>query len=96
MPCFPLPQSNPKADVALMQNLLWTASSDAICGVTLNVGETYVLSGNINLGKAKISLCDFSMRWAETTNRQRKGLRKVYQQGCVCDVSGSYCLIRRD
>lgn len=84
--CFLL-QSNPKADVALMQNLLWTSSSDAMCGVTLKVGETYVLSGRIISGKALISICGLSIRWADTTSRQRKGLRQLYQQGCACDVS---------
>lgn len=87
--CTPsvLPQSNQKADVALMQNLLWTPSSDAMCGVTLKVGETYVLNGRVVSGKALISVCGLSIRWADTTSRQRKGLRQLYQQGCVCDVS---------
>jgi len=84
---FFLPQSNPKADIALMQNLLWTPSTDAMCGVTLNVGDTYVLNGRIISGKALISYCGLSIRWADTTTRQRKGLRQLYQQGCVCDVS---------
>lgn len=85
--CFFLPQSNPKADVALMQNLLRTPSTDSMCGVTLNVGDTYVLNGRIVSGKALISYCGLSIRWADTTTRQRKGLRQLYQQGCVCDVS---------
>lgn len=85
--CFFLPQSNPKADVTLMQNLLRTPSTDSMCGVTLNVGDTYVLNGRIVSGKALISYCGLSIRWANTTTRQRKGLRQLYQQGCVCDVS---------
>jgi hypothetical protein len=89
-PSFPLPQSNPKADIALMQNFLWTPSLDSMCGVTLEVGETYVLSGRIISEKAFISLCGLSIRWADTTSRQRTGLRKLYEKGCVCDVSGSY------
>ncbi|TGZ52466.1 Uncharacterized protein DBV15_08874 [Temnothorax longispinosus] len=84
--CFFLPQSNPKADVALMQNLLRTPSTDSMCGVTLNVGDTYVLNGRIVSGKAFISYCGLSIRWADTTTRQRKGLRQLYQQGCVCDI----------
>lgn len=92
--CFFLPQSNPKADVALMQNLLRTPSTDSMCGVTLNVGDTYVLNGRIVSGKALISYCGLSIRWADTTSRQRKGLRQLYQQGCVCDVSaGLFCVI---
>lgn len=81
------PQSNPKADMALMQNLLWSPSSEAMCGVTLNIGETYVLNGRIVNGKALISFCGLAIRWSDTTSRQRKGLRELYQQGCVCDVS---------
>ncbi|XP_011156559.1 LOW QUALITY PROTEIN: tissue inhibitor of metalloproteinase [Solenopsis invicta] len=79
-------KSNPKADMALMQNLLRTPSSDSMCGVTLNVGDTYVLNGRIVSGKALISYCGLSIRWADTTTRQRKGLRQLYQQGCVCDI----------
>ena len=92
--CFFLPQSNPNADMALMQNLLRTPSTDSMCGVTLNVGDTYVLNGRIVSGKALISNCGLSIRWAETTTRQRKGLRQLYQQGCVCDVSGLYLICR--
>lgn len=58
-----------------------------MCGVTLKVGETYVLNGRIVSGKALISFCGLTIRWADTTSRQRKGLRQLYQQGCVCDVS---------
>ncbi|XP_070162418.1 metalloproteinase inhibitor 1 isoform X1 [Polyergus mexicanus] len=79
-------KSNPKADVALMQNLLRTPSSDSMCGVTLKVGETYVLNGRVVSGQALISFCGLSIRWADTTSRQRKGLRQLYQQGCVCDI----------
>ncbi|XP_011062525.1 PREDICTED: metalloproteinase inhibitor 1 isoform X1 [Acromyrmex echinatior] len=79
-------KSNPNADMALMQNLLRTPSTDSMCGVTLNVGDTYVLNGRIVSGKALISNCGLSIRWAETTTRQRKGLRQLYQQGCVCDI----------
>ncbi|KAL6437347.1 hypothetical protein ACFW04_005089 [Cataglyphis niger] len=79
-------KSNPKADIALMQNLLRTPSSDSMCGVTLKVGETYVLNGRVVSGQALISFCGLSIRWADTTSRQRKGLRQLYQQGCVCDI----------
>ncbi|EFN82588.1 metalloproteinase inhibitor 3 isoform X2 [Harpegnathos saltator] len=79
-------KSYPKADAVLMQNLLWTSSSDSMCGVTLKVGETYVLGGRINNGKASVSSCGLMIRWADTTNKQRKGLRHLYQQGCVCDI----------
>lgn len=70
-----------------MQNLLRTPSSSSMCGVTLQVGETYVLNGRIVSGQALISSCGLSIRWADTTSRQRKGLRQLYQPGCVCDVS---------
>ncbi|EFN65977.1 Metalloproteinase inhibitor 3 [Camponotus floridanus] len=79
-------KSNSKADIALMQNLLRTPSSSSMCGVTLQVGETYVLNGRIVSGQALISSCGLSIRWADTTSRQRKGLRQLYQPGCVCDI----------
>lgn len=74
-----------------MENLLRTPSSSSMCGVTLQIGETYVLNGRIVSGQALISSCGLSIRWADTTSRQRKGLRQLYEQGCVCDVSiGSF------
>ncbi|XP_017756188.1 PREDICTED: metalloproteinase inhibitor 2 [Eufriesea mexicana] len=71
----------------LMKNILWTASSEVMCGVHLKVGETYVVSGSANgRDKAHISLCGMSMPWRLVTSRQRKGFRLLYRFGCSCNI----------
>ncbi|XP_015434687.1 PREDICTED: metalloproteinase inhibitor 2 isoform X2 [Dufourea novaeangliae] len=69
------------------QEYLWTSPFDTMCGVHLNAGETYVVSGRINNhGQVRVSLCDIQMRWSQVTPRQRKGFRSLYHQGCACEV----------
>ncbi|KAG7212322.1 hypothetical protein KM043_012646 [Ampulex compressa] len=75
-----------KDDPVLHHNLLWTASSDAMCGVYLNVKDTYVVSGRNHSGRAMISLCGLTTKWADVTSSQRKGFRRFYQHGCVCEI----------
>ncbi|XP_076618546.1 tissue inhibitor of metalloproteases [Colletes latitarsis] len=68
------------------QEILWTASMDSMCGITLNVGDTYLVSAKIIDGKMHISSCNISMRWREVTSRQRKGFRGLYHRGCACEI----------
>lgn len=85
-------QVNTKSSyTVLKKNILWTASSDALCGVDLKVGETYVVSGSTNSrDKARIPLCGISMPWRLVTSRQRKGFKHLYRFGCSCSVSKSF------
>ncbi|PBC31567.1 Leucine-rich repeat-containing protein [Apis cerana cerana] len=72
---------------ALRKNILWTASSDSMCGAQLKVGETYVVSGRVIYGdKAHISSCGIAMPWRFVTSRQRKGFRHLYHSSCMCKV----------
>ncbi|CAD1477358.1 unnamed protein product, partial [Heterotrigona itama] len=71
----------------LKKNILWTASSEVLCGVDLKVGETYVVSGSTYTGdKANISLCGIKMAWRSVTSRQRKGFKHLYRYGCPCSI----------
>ncbi|XP_015586692.1 tissue inhibitor of metalloproteinase [Cephus cinctus] len=79
-------KTNPKADMAMKQNILWTSSISSMCGVYLNLGETYVISARIISGKPSISICGLATRWSEVTPRQRKGFRQFYHRGCVCEI----------
>lgn len=79
--------SNDSYSNYLYDGHLYTASIDSVCGVHLEVGETYVVSGRIYEDKPKLSLCNLVMRWSDVTKRQRKGFKGLYAKGCMCDVS---------
>lgn len=74
------------------RQILWTVAADSMCGVALNVGETYVIGGmidqgRIGQGRIHLSLCNLHMRWSEVPPRQRKGFRGLFHRGCACDVN---------
>lgn len=75
-----------KAEVALKSGRLLTPVYDAACGIQLQPGKLYVLSGRVHSLKAHISLCDMAMEWETLTRRQRKGLKLLYKHGCTCEV----------
>lgn len=68
------------------REILWTMVADSMCGVVLNVGETYVISGMIRDGRIYLSLCGVHTRWFEVPHRQRKGFRGLFHRGCACDI----------
>lgn len=74
-----------KARHALSQGLLWTSSYDSTCGVSLRPTR-YLISGHIRGEKPWISLCNFVEEWPKLSSKQKKGFRKLYQQGCPCRV----------
>ncbi|XP_076754562.1 tissue inhibitor of metalloproteases isoform X1 [Xylocopa sonorina] len=72
---------------ALKSNILWTPGMESTCGIALEVGETYVVSGRaFNSSKAHISLCDLALVWRNVTSRQRKGFKHLYAYGCSCGI----------
>nr|XP_042896239.1 metalloproteinase inhibitor 2 [Parasteatoda tepidariorum] len=74
-----------KARHALSQGLIWTSSHEAACGVTLKPTR-YLIAGRIRGEKPFVSLCHFVQEWATLSSKQKKGFRKLYQQGCKCRV----------
>ncbi|KAG8201111.1 hypothetical protein JTE90_028779 [Oedothorax gibbosus] len=74
-----------KARHALSQGLIWTSSHEAACGVTLKPTR-YLIAGKVRGDKPFISLCHFVQEWPTLSPKQKKGFRKLYQQGCRCKV----------
>ncbi|PSN36520.1 hypothetical protein C0J52_25428 [Blattella germanica] len=74
-----------KARVVLKSGRLLTSAQSSMCGINLNVEETYLITGRVYAGKARISLCGFHQPWNQLTIRQKKGFRLLYRQGCNCE-----------
>ncbi|XP_015511793.1 tissue inhibitor of metalloproteinase [Neodiprion pinetum] len=75
-----------EAERSLKDGLLYTASSDGMCGVSLQRGLTYVISGHVSDGKPRFNLCGLVMPWPKVSPRQRKGFRMLYHHNCVCSI----------
>lgn len=78
--------SNESYDSYLNSGYLYTAKLDSVCGVELDVGENYILTGRVYEGKPRVNLCNLVMRASEVTKRQRKGFKGLYAKGCMCEV----------
>ncbi|XP_050499663.1 tissue inhibitor of metalloproteinase [Diabrotica virgifera virgifera] len=89
-----------KGVLALKSGRLLTPKYGAMCGVDLEVGKLYVISGNIVTLKAQINMCGMRTEWNQLTRRQRKGLRVLYRHGCTCKIRrcslGKRCYRQRD
>ncbi|KAF5278332.1 hypothetical protein FQA39_LY05821 [Lamprigera yunnana] len=77
---------NEKAKVALKSGRVLTSTWDSLCGVKLEIGKVYAIGGSIQSLKAHINLCGLIEPWDKLTKRQRKGLNRMYQQGCTCGI----------
>lgn len=75
-----------KATIALKSGRLQTASYSSMCGVDLLPEETYLITGRLVGGKARISLCSYIHPWNQLSVRQKKGFRRLYSQGCHCEI----------
>ncbi|CAH1155916.1 unnamed protein product [Phaedon cochleariae] len=89
-----------KGLLALKSGRLISAADESMCGVKLQLGKLYVLSGRIHSLKAHINLCGMITEWESLTRRQRKGLKLLYRHGCSCDIKrcplGRRCYRQRD
>lgn len=79
-----------KAEVALKSGRLLTPRGDSVCQNTLTLGKMYVLFGKVKHLKAYTNMCDATYRWEDLSRRQRKGLKMMYRQGCVCQIASCY------
>ncbi|XP_060700844.1 metalloproteinase inhibitor 2a [Hemiscyllium ocellatum] len=69
---------------------IFTATSSAVCGVTLetNGKKEYLITGKLGEdGKMLITLCDFIKQWDMLTPTQKKSLNQRYQMGCDCKIT---------
>lgn len=72
------------ANHSLKDGRIITASSESMCGVHLNVGSLYVISGKDN----RISLCNnYVKEYSKMTIVERRGFAGGYKKGCLCEVS---------
>nr|CAH7718833.1 unnamed protein product [Callosobruchus chinensis] len=79
-----------KGIIALKSGRVLTPESDGFCGVKMEIGKLYIISGRIESLKARINQCaSWIQKWELTSRRQRKGLKLLYRNGCSCDVK--YC-----
>ena len=77
-----------KAQIALKNKRIITPAESSMCGTNLEVGKMYALSGMVFNFKAWINYCgNIHIPWKELTNRQRKGLKKSYKEGCNCKIN---------
>ncbi|KAJ9601770.1 hypothetical protein L9F63_000062, partial [Diploptera punctata] len=76
-----------KANVVLKSGRLITGSYSSMCGVDLKPEQTYLITGKVLGGKARISICNYIKPWNEISVRQKKGIRRLYTQGCLhCEI----------
>lgn len=75
-----------KAEVALKSGRIETPAYSAICGTYLEPGKLYVIMGKVRSLKAVVNMCNFVAPWKELTKRQRKGLNRMYRNGCTCKI----------
>lgn len=76
---------NEKTRHALSQGLIWTASDSSLCGINLKQSR-YLIAGRMTGEKLFINLCHFVQEWSTLTVKQKKGFRRLYQQGCQCKI----------
>lgn len=89
-----------KAVVALKSGRLLTSAWDSMCGVQLETGKLYAIFGKVKSLRAVINICGFTERWEKLSKRQRKGLKRMYEQGCNCRIKSCFhhqrCLKTKD
>lgn len=75
-----------KAYVALKSDKIITPKYDSMCGLQLEIGKLYVISGRVLSLRAYVNMCGYAAKWETISRRQRKGLRKMYDYGCTCKI----------
>ncbi|XP_055754545.1 metalloproteinase inhibitor 2-like [Salvelinus fontinalis] len=66
---------------------VFTTSSSASCGVTLDINKAYLFTGRMNSdGRMRLGMCDFIQYWEDLNGTQKKSLIQRYQSGCDCTI----------
>lgn len=69
---------------------IYTASSSAVCGVTLETDgkKEYLITGKMeNDGTLYVTLCNFIEPWEAMSDTQKKNLVQRYETGCDCKIT---------
>lgn len=78
-------KANHKSETALSHGLLWSNTQEVMCGLHLN-RTRYLVTGRVIGEKPWVSSCNFVQKWSTLSKKQKKGFRRLYQQGCHCKV----------
>lgn len=71
------------ANHSLKDGRIITASDGSLCGMKLNVGSLYVISGEDN----RINICsNYVKEYSKMTIVERRGFAGGYKKGCLCEV----------
>ncbi|XP_038843586.1 metalloproteinase inhibitor 2-like [Salvelinus namaycush] len=66
---------------------VFTSSSSALCGVTLETNKEYLFTGRMSTdGSMHLVMCDFIQYWEDLNGTQKKSLTRRYQSGCDCTI----------
>uniref|UniRef100_A0A674E725 Metalloproteinase inhibitor 2 n=1 Tax=Salmo trutta TaxID=8032 RepID=A0A674E725_SALTR len=65
---------------------IFTASSPAACGVTLEINKEYLFTGKLETGRMYVTLCGYNPPWEDLSAAQKNSLTHRYQSGCDCKV----------
>ncbi|KAK5914021.1 hypothetical protein CgunFtcFv8_008489 [Champsocephalus gunnari] len=64
---------------------IYTKLSPSLCGVTLENGKEYLITGKLNDdGTIHIHLCDFIQAWDDLSETQKT---QPYEMGCGCKIT---------
>lgn len=69
----------------------YTELDSAACGIQLTKTKIYLLLGYIRKRKLSLDSCQWYQLWKETTDPQKRGLKKFYGRNCECRID-KYCL----
>ncbi|XP_055754543.1 metalloproteinase inhibitor 2-like [Salvelinus fontinalis] len=65
---------------------IYTASSPAACGVTLEINKEYLFTGKLETGRMHVTLCGYNPPWEDVSAAQKNSLTHRYQSGCDCKI----------
>ncbi|XP_052679661.1 metalloproteinase inhibitor 3-like [Crassostrea angulata] len=66
---------------------IYTTTSSAACGVQLDIGKTYVITGPKRGTKLTANTCSWNVEVSALTSFQRNALRKgYYRKNCECKI----------
>nr|XP_022300480.1 metalloproteinase inhibitor 3-like [Crassostrea virginica] len=70
-------------------SVIWisTATQSAACGVTFDIGNTYVITGSISNGEFNTHTCTWNSKVTDLTSFQRNALQNgIYRDNCNCKI----------
>ena len=65
---------------------------ESSCGLQLEIGKHYLLTGKFVNGKFQMNSCDFNMKWSQLSAEMIEGMRGKYDCGCkIASCINGYC-----